>query len=78
MPTYEIIFVRSARKELQALPDAVSERILDKIELLATNPHSPDSRKLRGHSDLWRIRIGEYRVVYSIDDKNQVITIFIV
>ena len=78
MPTYEIVFVRSARKELQALPDIASERILDKIELLAANPRSPDSRKLHGHSNLWRIRIGEYRVVYSIDDKNQLITVFIV
>ena len=78
MSSYEIVFVRSARKELQSLPHGVSERILDKIELLATNPRSPDSRKLHGYSDLWRIRTGEYRVVYSIDDKNQVITVFIV
>jgi mRNA interferase RelE/StbE len=78
MPSYEIVFARSARKELQNLSRAVSERILDKIELLAKDPRAPDSRKLHGYSNLWRIRIGEYRVVYSIDDKSQIITVFIV
>ena len=78
MPSYEIVFARSARKELQALPHIVAERILEKVELLALNPRPSGSKKLRGHSSLWRIRVGEYRVIYSIDDNNRVVDVSVV
>jgi len=60
MPSYEIVFARSARKELQALPSRLAIRIVGKIELLAFNPRPVGCIKLHGHSRLWRIRIGEY------------------
>ena len=78
MPSYEIVFARSARKELQALSHTVAERILEKVELLASNPRPSGCKKLRGHPDLWRIRVGEYRIIYSIDDNNKVVDISIV
>ena len=78
MPQYEIVFARSARKELQALPRAVAERILEKVELLASNPRPAGCRKLSGYSGLWRIRVGEYRVIYSIDDDNRVVDVSVV
>lgn len=78
MPLYEIVFARSARKELQTLSHSVAERILAKVELLASNPRPSGSKKLRGHSNLWRIRVGEYRVVYSIDDNRGVVDVSVV
>ena len=78
MPQYEIVFARSARKELQALSRALAERILGKIELLASNPRPYGYKRLRGHSSLWRIRVGEYRVIYSIDDNTLVVDISVV
>ena len=78
MPSYDIVFARSARKELQALPHIVAERILDKVEPLVLDPRPTGCKKLRGHSNLWRIRIGEYRVIYSIDDKNQIIDVSLI
>jgi mRNA interferase RelE/StbE len=78
MPSYEIVFARSVRKELQDLPLEIAERIIAKIELLVTNPRPPNSKKLQGHSNLWRIRIGEYRVIYSFDDKNRIIDVSVV
>ena len=78
MPSYEIVFARSARKELQALSHTVAERVLDKVELLALNPRPSGCKKLRGHSILWRIRVGEYRVIYSIDDNNRVVDVSVV
>lgn len=78
MPQYEITFARSARKELQALQMTVAERILAKIEVLATNPRPPGCKKLRGPTRLWRLRVGDYRVVYQIDDDNRVVDISIV
>jgi mRNA interferase RelE/StbE len=61
---YSIRFARSARKELEHLYASVVSRIFPKIEALAENPHPPGCRKLQGLEDLWRIRVGHYRVVY--------------
>jgi mRNA interferase RelE/StbE len=78
MQLYEITFARSARKELQTLPLTVAERILAKIELLALNPRPPGCKKLRGGSALWRLRVGEYRIVYQINDEKRVVDISVV
>ena len=78
MAPYEIVFARSARKELQALSHAVAVRILAKIELLALNSRPSGCQKLHGHSNLWRIRIGEYRVIYIIDDNKRVIDVSVI
>ena len=78
MAQYEIVLARSARKELQALSHTVAERILEKVELLASNPRPSGCQKLRGHSSLWRIRVGEYRVIYSIDDNNHIVDVSVI
>lgn len=68
VPKYTVRFVRSARKELEALPDAAINRIFPRIEALADDPRPVGCKKLRGARDLWRIRVGKYRVVYQIED----------
>jgi mRNA interferase RelE/StbE len=78
MPQYEIVFAHSARKELEALPRNIARRILEKVELLMSDPRPSGSKKLRGHSSLWRIRVGDYRVIYSIDDDNLIIDISVI
>jgi len=72
---YSITFVQSARKELEALQSALVDRITTKIESLATNPRPPGCRKLVGETNLWRIRIGDYRVLYSVYDKQRTVDI---
>lgn len=69
MPEYAISFTRSARKELEALPSDIVDRIFPKIEALAVNPRPTGCKKLKGSNHLWRIRVGVYRVVYSILEK---------
>ena len=69
MPKYSVQFVRSARKELERLEDSVLRRVWPRIEALGENPRPPGCKKLRGSRDLWRIRVGDYRVVYQIDDR---------
>ena len=69
MADYSISFVRSARKELESLSDQLIRRVLPKIESLSRNPRPSGGKKLKGSNDLWRIRVGEYRVVYSIVDR---------
>jgi mRNA interferase RelE/StbE len=58
----------SAAKELDALDDALFARIDRKIMVLAENPRPPGCKKLRGYKDHWRVRVGEWRVLYVIDD----------
>jgi len=78
MPQYEVTFARSARKELQSLPTDIASRILDKIDLLSSDPCPTGSRKLSGPGSLWRLRVGDYRVIYEIDDKNHIIDVSVV
>ena len=75
VPKYTVRFVRSARKDLEALPDAAIQRIFPRIEALAEDPRPSGCKKLRGARDLWRIRIGNYRVVYQIEDRVLVVEI---
>jgi len=72
---YEITFARSARKELQALHRTIAERVFEKIELLQLNPRPAGCKRLSGRSTLWRIRVGDYRVIYSIDDDKRIVDV---
>lgn len=75
MAEYSITFARSARKELEKLDAVWVRRIFPAIESLSLNPRPPNCKKLKGHHDLWRIRVGDYRVIYSIDDSRRVVDI---
>jgi mRNA interferase RelE/StbE len=72
---YELRLARSARKELDALPDAVLNRVARHLDALTTEPRPRGCKKLRGASDLWRIRVGNYRVIYRVDDGAQLIEV---
>jgi mRNA interferase RelE/StbE len=65
---HKVTFSRSARKELEKLPQQLVERIFPKIESLAVAPRPAGCKKLKGGQNLWRLRVGDYRVVYSVDD----------
>lgn len=66
MAKFTILFARSARKELENLPAAQIEKILSAIEKLSTDPYPFGCKKLKGERHLWRIRIGDYRIIYSV------------
>jgi mRNA interferase RelE/StbE len=66
MALYNIEWKPSARKELRNLNKVTIIRILSAIEKLAENPSPHDSRKLRGSINTYRIRVGDYRVIYSV------------
>jgi len=66
---YEIEFARSASKELESLESTVVKRIVPKIKKLASEPRPPGCRKIAGSENSWRIRIGDYRVIYRIEDQ---------
>lgn len=75
MADYTITFARSASKELQDLPDDLTKRILPRIKALAAEPRPSGCRKLANTKDRWRIRVGDYRVIYSISDQNLIIDV---
>ena len=75
MPRYSLEIKQSAQKELDALADRMFARVDAKILMLADNPRPPGCKKLRGYEDHWRIRIGDYRVVYILNDAARTITI---
>jgi mRNA interferase RelE/StbE len=78
MDEYAIVFARSARKELERLGKPLISRLLRRIEALALTPRPDGCRKLQGASNLWRIRIGDYRVLYAVDDAQQVVDVIAV
>ncbi|HEY7680581.1 MAG TPA: type II toxin-antitoxin system RelE/ParE family toxin [Terriglobia bacterium] len=78
MPNYAVVFARSARRELERIPAKTCDRVLSAIERLGANPRPAGVRKLHGTEGVWRLRIGDYRVVYSVDDTQRVIDIQVV
>jgi mRNA interferase RelE/StbE len=73
--TYEITFAASAKKELRDLTPDIIARILPKIRDLANEPRPSGCKKLHGYKDRWRIRIGDYRVVYAINDAGKTVDV---
>jgi mRNA interferase RelE/StbE len=71
---YELLIKRSATKELEALPTTYRRRIVARIQKLSAAPRPPGVEKLSG-AEQYRIRQGDYRVLYEIDDGRKTVTI---
>ena len=65
---YTVIIPHSVQKRLDRLPDEILGRILRRLAGLETQPRPPDVKKLKGR-EAWRIRVGDYRVIYGIHDR---------
>jgi len=75
---YAVVFARSARKELQNLDPQVTRRIFKQVEVLVTDPRPSGVVKLEGATDLWRIRVGQWRVVYRVSDRERLVDVIAV
>jgi len=75
---YSVVFTTLAERSITNLDRSIAARIRLKISNLGNDPRPRRSVKLAGSSDLYRIRIGDYRVVYRIDDKQQLVEITII
>jgi mRNA interferase RelE/StbE len=69
------LFKRSADRALKKLPQDVQRRIAGEAALLANNPRPGGVVKMAGDENLWRIRIGDYRVVYEIHDDRLIVLV---
>lgn len=75
MASYEIEITRTAEKQLEKLPRKEQKRVVAAVLRLADEPRPRGSRKLGGHDDVFRIRVGTYRVLYSVSGGQLVIII---
>jgi mRNA interferase RelE/StbE len=71
---YGILILRRAQRELADVPQDVYGAVRDAIRALGQQPRPSGSRKLTGREG-WRIRVGDYRVVYDIDDAQHTVTV---
>lgn len=74
MASYKIEFAKGIRKDFRGIPKLDADRILKKIESLSEDPRPSDSKKLT-NDDSYRIRIGNYRVIYDIKDQILVVLV---
>ena len=74
MASYRLRIKPSAAKELEALPAKDRKRLVTRVQGLASDPRPPGAEKLSG-AEKYRVRQGDYRVLYSIDDAKKVLVI---
>jgi len=73
--TYSVEFTSAAARQVKKLPRPARDRVLDAIADLRREPRPQGAKKLVGEQTAWRIRIGDYRVIYDIFDAELVVTV---
>ena len=75
MGSYRVSFRHSAEKELQKIPRSDLRRVLGKLGSLSSHPRPAGAQMLKGEDRYYRIRQGDYRVIYELDDPGRQVTI---
>jgi len=75
--SYQVVVARSADRELQTLPAEIHQRLAASLLRLEANPRPRGARKL-AHGSGWRLRVGDYRVLFTVDDEARVVTVYAV
>ena len=75
MASYKVVPKPSVEKDLRSLPKSTIVRVMKQIEELANEPFPRQTVKLTGGDDLYRIRVGDYRIVYGVDRVAKLVTI---
>lgn len=70
---YSVGYETKAQKELGKLDKQIARRISRAVSALGTNPRPAGCRRLVGYDELWRIRVGNYRVIYTIQDTELIV-----
>jgi len=72
---YQIVMTVEARRNMLALPKDIVRRAHVCILALAEEPRPPKTKKLKGTGDQWRVRVGDYRIIYQIEDDRLLIVV---
>ncbi len=78
MASYRLILKPSVEKDLRSLPQSAVSRVFKQIEALQDNPFPRGSRKLSATDELYRVRVGDYRIVYGVDKAGRQVLIYYV
>ena len=73
---WELIVDSAARKQCKRIPRRDAEKILTAIQELAVNPYAGDIEKMEGEKDVWRRRVGSYRIFYEIYTTKKIVYVF--
>ncbi len=71
---YDVAILRRAQREMAQLPNDALTRVVGAVRALGGDPTPPGSRKLTGREG-WRLRVGDYRIIYEIDNDRRVVTV---
>jgi mRNA interferase RelE/StbE len=72
---YRIELLKTAQKEFRKLPKEVQRRIATRIDSLQIDPYPPDSKKLKNGNGRFRVRVGDYRIIYRMEDDEMIILV---
>lgn len=72
---YQIEFSRQADRQFRNLPSQIQHRLKSRIDSLATTPRPHGSEKLGGVDQLYRIRVGDYRIIYAVEDNRLLVLV---
>ncbi len=75
MACFEVVWKRSAERELRKLPREAIAHLIALAESLATDPRPPGARKLAGADHTWRMRSGDYRLIYTVEDQRLIVQV---
>ena len=67
MASYKLVFSRSFEKDVRKLPKETVARVVSKTKALAEDPFPRDAKKLKGEQGTYRLRVGDYRIIYTVD-----------
>ena len=76
--TYSVQLSRSAGKEVKALSAEMRRRVITELRGLESEPRPAGCRKLADSQNRWRARVGDYRIIYSVDDAEQTVDVITV
>jgi mRNA interferase RelE/StbE len=78
MASYSVIVRPGVEKDLRSLPASVARRVFKHMAALQNNPFPRGSLKLAGAEHLYRIRVGDYRIIYGVDQDNRQVSVYYV
>lgn len=73
--SYQVEFTPAAKRQIKKLIEPVQLAIVERLEQLAENPRPPGALKMQGAESLYRIRVGDYRIIYEIQDRTLLIAV---
>lgn len=72
---HTVVLTPAAQRDLSALDHRTLQRVDQKIRVLGTNPRPPGAEKIKGAGDVYRVRVGDYRILYEIEDARLVVVV---